>query len=188
MEELTATGVVALILSTGVVTAIINQGLGGLLTNRRLRSQQDHQLKSQAEEREHQRRLRLEAAHAAARTEFLEDVSGATEWIRHEWGQIHGLDADWVSDHEPEPTHTSVTDVIRALRRVELRHPTRRVRELASELRNGLTSHYGRIETAWVNAAEAYEQRTGNPPSQETFQEWNQLSENLIDALHEPPL
>lgn len=187
MDELTLPGVAGLVLTTGVVTAIINQTLGGWLAGRRQRSEQAHQRALQAEQRAHERQLRLEQAHAQARDVFLEEVAGGSEWIGHEWGRVHGLDVDWVPDHDPAPAFSSVTETIQALRRVELRHPTRRVRELAATLRQAISGRYGSIEPVWNQSVRDYEHKTGTPPSDETFRKWLELSEKLVDAIHEPP-
>jgi hypothetical protein len=187
MRELTLPGLATLILTTGVVTAVINQVLAGWLAGRRQRSEQAHQRALQEDQREHERRLRVEEAHAKARQDFLEDVAGALDWLSYEWGNVHGLDADWVPDHDPTPRFKSITEVIQALRCVELRHPTRTVRELARTLRENVSAHYGSIQPVWNHQLQEHEQRTGVPPGFDTFADWVRTGESLIDAIHEPP-
>ncbi len=178
---------VGLVLTTGVVTAVINQSLGGWLAGRRQRSEQAHQSAMQNDQRQHERQLRIEQAHAQARETFLEDVAGSVDWIDHEWGEVHGLDVDWVGENDPVPAFASVTEAIEALRRVELRHPTRQVRELAHALRQSISGEYGSISTIWNPREGAAEQRVGVSPNDETFRKWSKLGEELIDAVHEPP-
>lgn len=80
-----------------------------------------------------------------------------------------------------------MTEAIAALRRVELRHPTREVRELAGTLRQGVSGQYGSIELVWNHAVREHEHQTGTPPSDDTFRKGSKSSEDLVDAIHEPP-
>jgi len=165
MGEFTLTDFITLVLTTGVVTAVINQLLGGWLAGKQQRTEQEHQRAMQEEERKHERLGRMEAAHAKGREEFLEDVANAVDWIRYEWGKHHGLEGDWVPSNDPSPTFNSVTAVIAALRRVEFRHPTRRVRELAKQLTQSVSSHYGSIHPVWNQQFEEHEEVVGSTPS-----------------------
>lgn len=185
--DLTLSDVITLVLTTGLITAVINQALGGWLAGRRQRSEQSHQRSMQEDERKHERRSRMEAAHAQAREEFLNEAANAVDWLGYEWGRHHGLEGDWVPDYDPSPAFTSVTEVIEALRRIELRHPTRRVRDLSKELRQSISGHYGSILPVWNQQVQEYEQVTGATPDFDTFAEWVKKGDALVDALHEPP-
>jgi hypothetical protein len=139
------------------------------------------------DERTHQRRLQVEAAHWKARDLYVGETAGALEWLNYEWGSNYGLDADWVPDNDPTPSLTSVSEVIKALRRVELQHPTAVVRDLARDLREGISGHYGSIRTIWHRDAEDYEQVAGVTPASDTFDKWAKKGEALLVAMHEPP-
>lgn len=186
MATLTVLDVIAVALSSGVVSAAGTQLLGDWQANRRQRREQAFQRSLQENERRHQERLRVEAAHAEARSTFLEDTARAVEWLNHEWGIHHGLDADWVPDHDPTPDFSSVGEVIKALRRLELQHPTRNVRNLATKLRGNISGHYGSIRTIWNQDVEEVEQITGDVPDPERFAQWVREGEALLEAMHEP--
>lgn len=182
-----AVEILLLILTTSALTALINQVLGGWFGERKLKREQDHQKGLQLDQREHDRKLRLADAHDKARESLLEDAAGALDWISYEWGKEHGLDSDWVPEHDPLPAFSSVTDVIAASRKIELRHPTKKVRKLARKMREGVSANYGSIEAVWNRRLEVHEHMTGVAPGPETFKQWVDLGEALIEAMHEPP-
>jgi hypothetical protein len=151
------------------------------------KSEQEHQSQMQIEAREHESLLRLIAGHDNAREEHLPRAVGSYEWLQHELGEKYGADYEWLSVNEPQPSIDSVTEVIRALRQVELTHPTRSVRKVASDLCSGISAHYGTIGSEWDEKLRMNVDLVGPTPTESQILDWVAKANRLVQLIHTPP-
>lgn len=125
------------------------------------------------------RELRYEEAASRARDILIEDAGNVSAWIDYKWAETHGPEVDFYSEL-PKPSTGSVGEVLAALQRIATRHPMRGIRVEATELRHDIDAMYGDVT------------RRDDPrhvhspfPSQDTFKEWSDAAEKLVEAIHE---
>jgi hypothetical protein len=161
MSGFPVTPIVVAIIGSGGLNALVTGGFGVL--NRRAAD-----------------KTRQQDVLNAAREKFVSDVSKALEWLEYAGKSIHGLDADYTTNHLAPPKCNSVADVLTILRRVSHEHPSSEVRALASQLAGSVDAEYGDVNPAALQGS------VSNPPV-DKFVEWTNLGERLIGALHEKP-
>ena len=162
--------------SGGAFAGLVNQGAGFLrdmLTNKWTTEQE-------AETRRHEAALRRDAAHSEARAYHVARARQFRSWVLNEWAAEYGLDADFINPFGGRPAETDRDMAVSALRDIAEAHPTKVVRELASEM-------YASVEGA-VNHAEYQQGMTGHDQgiSEDRFRQWAKKSAELLELIHDP--
>lgn len=174
--------IILLAVTSGIAAGLMNQLLSWWREGRQRKFTAEEQEKERAhlqrvhqDEREHQRLLRREEAHARARDEYIERVQNLHDWIQYEWGKRFGLDVDYASSHAVPPKFTKPEEAIKAAREVAIGHPTREVRAAAVSIEHSIDGCFNQIVGNRLNE-----------PSDEDFREWSSSVDELIDLLHVP--
>ena len=168
--------------TSGAVAGIVNQAAGAFRDRRdrnfrqgERKAEQRFTGQQQEAERVHQATLRAEAAHAAARQEFIGIAADVAGWIQGEFADAYGADGDYFGGNQSPSELTTPRRALIALRKIAWRHPTREVRLIAAKLVDTVDDQYFTSEMAQAG------------PSQMTFQSWVEQSETLIDVILQPP-
>ena len=175
-----------IVLFSGVAAALLNQAGTWIIgitqsRNQRRMAQNDQVFKErmQKDEREHQSLQLLIAAHFDQREKLLKNAVDAREWIWRRYYTQYGLNHDYHGNYEPIGNLASIDDVINALNNIRYFHPTRSIREKASDLEGYISGHF--------NSTDSYSDKGPIDPSERQLETWLDAADKLIELIHTPP-
>ena len=159
--------------SSGVLAGLVNQGAGFV---RDLLAGKAHAVELERD-REHQRALRREEAHAAARETYLGYVAQAIDHVQAAFFREFGSTVGMQMLSFPVPEVQDITEILAGLRKIAREHPSADVRELANDVFGDLINYYN-------DPIEAH----GGPSERvlDAYDRWLTKLSDLLDRIHLP--
>ncbi|WP_201467379.1 hypothetical protein [Janibacter melonis] len=165
------TEIAVLVISSGLAAGLFS----GVVTLLGGMWERKHRTKEREAVALHEARLRREAAHDAARPEFLPKAEALSTWMHQTAGRIHWDEVGsnwWAGTRGAVPSREEVIPLLRTIR---YGHPTKAVRDKANGLLTDLEHRFTEI--------------VGNEIPDPTFDEvidWLSRTEELIELVHTP--
>jgi hypothetical protein len=132
----------------------------------------------QASEHRHQQGMLAQQAHFEVRKEMAELVRGVVLWRENELMARFGHEAGMFLEYTPDGAHADPGVVLGALLTIATTHPTKAVRNAASELSTRVSLVFN-----------SYSTRSGkmHQPGADDLLAWGALVMQLVELINEPP-
>lgn len=168
---MTKTEIAVLVISSGFAAGLVS----GVVTLLGGMWERKHRTKEREAIGFHEARLRREAAHDAARLDFLPKSEAIAMWMHQTAGSVHWEQVGtnwWAGTRGAVPSREDVVPLLRAIR---YGHPTKAVRDKAKGLLADVENRFTEI--------------VGNEipdPTLDEVTDWLSRTEELIELIHTP--